>query len=868
MKYFSFRVVVVLVLLLFSCPAPAQECVTLNFFDAAHSYSQPYTCWDGSKCRVYASSSSVFTICNSGGIPVDMSIGTGSLVLETTMPGGWWNLEFKIDWGHSINCYRYGESPLLHLRVKWGQIASGADMWIELKDDQSIKTLYRSYTGQGDSYSNQSAAVYLLDYVTPSTSQWQDVYIPLSDFLADNPNLDPTRISILKFYGVGYYSQTNTLYIEKIRIVPDTACTYLDMIKVNQLGYLPGDRKLVLISYESGSPVTAPTYFQLKDADTQAIVYQGSTVLDTPSGSYWDYSGDTVYHADFSEFTTPGRYVIYSPQLGQTSPDFEISAHAYDQPFRDALRFFYYARSGYDIAEPYAEGHPRPNIYANNAYCSYDYDDNDASKMYDYDPLNAGITTRDVRGGWFDAGDLHLDVHNNVATLWFLLKTYQQFNSKLGPGLLNLPESDTQRNDIIPLITYQLDWFKKMQNPDGSVHFIVISSGSQQQQQVSDVSSGAACILAGIFAKAYTAFTDVPGMESYAADLLTRAELSWSWLVAHPDNYNPTSSSGYTWSYGIRDDTSFRSFAAIELYIATGSTSYRTYFETAFNRTGDAVTAFPGDFSGSGASGSSGHYNYLALIGSINGITAGYMDYIDTTRPVTAAIKNNIKQHFLSDAASALAHRNYTTYNIPLYMFNDLSWGSSGMLCGNAFVLLRAYEWTGNEEYRHAAQDVLDWISGRNPVARNFITGYGDNLHGTDHYSFYMFDHENPVPGYLCGNINAFGADWGQHPLNYYIKYKYKYYLNIQTAAILEPCLPWQAEMCYLLGYFASDLKLTADIYPDGLVDMLDANLLFQAWLTAPTDQNWNPDCDLADPANNLIDFADFAVLAAQWTEN
>ncbi len=840
----------------------AQEAIGINFFDATNSNAAPYTCWDKQGTYVYRDPAGVFTTC-SGGIPVNMSIGAGSLVLESQMPSGWWNAEFKLDWGHSVNFLRHGATPQLHLRVKWGQIASGADMWIGLIDDQYILNRYRFYAGQGSIYSNQDAWVLLSDYVTPSTSQWQDVYIPMSDFLADDPNLDLTRISMLKLSGAGNYSSINTLYIEKIRVIPEIGGEYSEMVKVNQFGYLPSDRKLAIVSYETGEVSPAPTYFQVRDETTRAIVHQASLSLDTPSGSSWDYSGDTVYHADFSSFTTPGRYVIYCPELGQTSPAFDVGVKSYDKAFRDALRFFYYARSGNDIAEPYAEGHTRPTIYANNSNSPYDYNDNDSTKMYDYDPSDSGITTRDVKGGWFDAGDLHLDVHNNVATLWFLLKTYEQFNDKLGPDLLNLPESDGQANDLIPLIKYQLDWFKKMQNTDGSVHFIVYNT-SDSQQKVSDVSSGAACVLAGIFAKAYTVFSSVPGMESYCNDLLGRAELSWSWLSTHPSNYNPTSNSNL-WSYGIRDDASFRSFAAIELYIATGNAAYRNFFETAFNSTGDARTAFPGDFSGTGVSGSAGHYDRISFITGINGIAAGYMDYVDTTRPVSASIKNNIKSHFLTDATEALTHRNWTTYNIPLYYYNDLSWGSSGMLCGNAYILLRAYEWTGNTDYRDAAMDVLDWISGRNPVSRNFMTGYGDSLHGTDHYSFYMFDHSNPVPGYLCGNINAFGGDWGQHPLKYYVKYKYKYYLNIQTAGLLEPCLPWQAAMCYLLGYFASDLKMTGDVYPDGTIDILDVSTLCDAWLSDPSDDNWNPMCDIAEPTN-YIDYADFAVLASQWT--
>ena len=391
-----------------------------------------------------------------------------------------------------------------------------------------------------------------------------------------------------------------------------------------------------------------------------------------------------------------------------------------------------------------------------------------------------------------------------------------------------------------------------MQNTDGSVHFMVIAtSGDQSRQMVSDVSSGAACVLASIFAKAYPLFSDIPGMESYAANLLSRAELSWSWLAAHPDTYNPTGPDGNPWSYGITHDIPYRALAAIELYIATGSSTYRTYFENGFNAASNPkpLNAFGGN----------SYYGWMGLMGS-SPLSKGYMDYIETTRPTTTSIKNAIQQEFLDEAVYLLNRTQCTNYNIHMLMFNDLYWGSSGMLCGNAYVLLWAYEWTGNTDFRDAAKDALEWIGGRNPVSRIFITGYGDSLHGTDHYSFYMFDHLNPVPGYLCGNINHHQS-W----LDYYIRYPWKYYMNIQSAGILEPCIHWQAQMCYLLGYFASDLNYPGDINSDAAIDHADLSALARAWMTSPQDSLWNPYCDLAIPLDETVDVADLAVLAGQW---
>ena len=820
---------------LFSRPViAAQESIGINFFDLAHSDAGSPSCWGSGKGYAWIGGGTTFLNCtsgNGGDVPVNTTMGAGSLSFTTTRPsgGGWCNIQFKLDGGHSVNFLRYGSEPFLYLRLKWGAIAPGAGLTIQLYDDYQIWNSYYVYAGQIGPYSSHYASINLSNYVTPSTTVWQDVYIPMSDFLASNPNLDLTRISFVEFSTTGNYSATNTLYIEKMKIIPDIANQYTDMVKVNQLGYQSNQRKLAIVSYEAGTVSVAPTYFQVKDVTSGTVVYQANLQLKTVCLSTWNKSGDTVYYADFSSFTTAGQYVIYCPELGQTSPAFNIGKKVFDNALRDSLRFFYYGRSAQEISEPFAEDHTRSGIYANNATCAYDYSSNDANHMYNYDPNHRRITWRDVAGGWFDAGDLHMDIHNNVTTLWFLLEMLEQQKNKLGPNTLSLPESDNQTNDLVLLIKYELDWFKKMQNTDGSVHFMVISEdGDLSRQEVSDVSTGAACILAGIFAKAYPLFSTIPSMETYSQDLLSRAELSWTWLMAHTSNYNPKGMNGSTWSYGITSDGSFRQFAAIELYIATGDSTYRTYFESRYT---SAVTSMQG----------------------ISAIGKGQMDYAETTRPVSATIKNAIITAYTNFANTLVTNVDCNPYRIPVNATGDISWGSSGLIACNAYTLLRVYEWTGNTQYRDAALDALEWISGRNPVSRIFITGYGDYLHGTDIFSFFWFDQINPVPGYLCGNVNT------QDFLHYYIKYPYKYYMNIQNASTLEPCIPWQAELCYLLGYFAYDLKL-----PD-TIDFAYLSEFSQAWLTTPADPGWNPNCDIAVPPDNIINFLDFAVLANQW---
>jgi hypothetical protein len=55
------------------------------------------------------------------------------------------------------------------------------------------------------------------------------------------------------------------------------------------------------------------------------------------------------------------------------------------------------------------------------------------------------------------------------------------------------------------------------------------------------------------------------------------------------------------------------------------------------------------------------------------------------------------------------------------------------------------------------------------------------------------------------------------------------------------------------------------DFNNDGYVNIIDLGIFMQAWLTSPGSPNWNPDCDVAVPHNNIIDFSDFTVFAGNW---
>jgi hypothetical protein len=56
-----------------------------------------------------------------------------------------------------------------------------------------------------------------------------------------------------------------------------------------------------------------------------------------------------------------------------------------------------------------------------------------------------------------------------------------------------------------------------------------------------------------------------------------------------------------------------------------------------------------------------------------------------------------------------------------------------------------------------------------------------------------------------------------------------------------------------------------ADFNEDEIVNFIDYAIFANAWNSNDSNSNWNPKCDIAIPANNLIDFNDLAVFCEDW---
>ncbi len=513
----------------------------------------------------------------------------------------------------------------------------------------------------------------------------------------------------------------------------------------------------------------------------------------------WLLDGDVIYAANFGALQTPGTYRVEVPELGAQSQEFFIATNVYQQLFRDSLRFFYYSRSGVAIAEPYAEGYSRAAFRAGNTNATYNY-----SSTYGHFHYGAN-NTRDAHGCWFDAGDTHVDVPNTATACWYLLEIMRDFGGSVPPHSLDLPESNPDQSDLVPLVGWGIDWLKRMQNPDGSVHHYVIdgpSSSTTQTQLVSDISSFATACAAAIFAKAYVVLSNdlSPGD---SADLLARAQLAWSWLQAHPSMVQPR----LPLSGGVdpgADDTSWgdatydarcRAFAAVELFEATGDAQFNNFFVTQFSQNGNSP--LNGSVFGANATGY-GSDNAISYLDHTLNLT--FMDYVRSARAVNTSVRTTLKNAWMNQASVLTNYAGLSGYHIPMLYPGHLYWGSSGgVLAPSAVVLARAFEWTGNTGYHQAAMQSLHFICGRNPVNRVLVSGYGDYQHSSDFFSQFWTDLLHQPPGYLGGSIDVTGS------ATMVVKDPWKRFINTQDADMTEPGVYWNSPFAWLAAYAASD---------------------------------------------------------------
>ncbi len=520
-------------------------------------------------------------------------------------------------------------------------------------------------------------------------------------------------------------------------------------VAVNQIGYKPDDKKIVVVK----SDRTDDESFIICDASTNETVYTGTlgAVISDPG------AGLDVRQGDFSDFNALGDYYIVTEE--GTSYRFTVSEAPYKDVYRDAVLMLYRQRCGMAV-EGDAAG------YAAHGECHLD-----EAVVYG----NEGVT-KDVTGGWHDAGDYGRYTVSGAEAVADLMMAYRDYEIK--DDDLGIPESGNGVPDILDEARYELDWMLKMQDSEtGGVYHKVTGLSfpdtvppeeETATMYLMPISTTATGDFAAVMAMASQIYKDID--PEFAETAFAAAEKAWEYVKDIDDTKGYTNPSDV--STGEYPDTNTKDeiyWAAAELYLAG-----RDDLE-------DTVKGYIKD---------------EKIIGGLGWIDMGtYADY-DLARS-DKAVAEDAKAELIKDADEAvgkMAEAGYFTS-----MGDNYPWGSNMTAANQSQLLQMVYNITKDAKYKEYAELQLDYLFGTNALGYCFVTGYGTYSPKDPHHRPSQIT-DGVISGMLVGGPNGGLEDpyaqtvlEGQSPAMCYID-------SSQSYATNEVAIYWNSPLIYAIA--------------------------------------------------------------------
>jgi len=301
-------------------------------------------------------------------------------------------------------------------------------------------------------------------------------------------------------------------------------------IVVDQFGYLPELEKRAVLrnpkrGYDAGQNYTPASRMQLINTATGQAVFEAAPRA-WQGGATDSQSGDQAWVFDFSSVTQRGRYVVRDPQNRLDSYPFEINANVYKPVLKAAFKSLYYQRAGFAKQAPYAAAGFEDRASHLGA-------GQDSQTRNFFDKGNVA-SARDLRGGWYDAGDYNKYTNWTANYILSLLHSYEE-NPRVWGDDFGIPESGNGVPDILDEVKWGLDWLARMQNPDGSLLSIQGLASASPPSAASGPSyygpPSTSASLSGAAAFGYAAKV-FKGQDS--RNYGSRAVRAWGWASKNP----------------------------------------------------------------------------------------------------------------------------------------------------------------------------------------------------------------------------------------------------------------------------------------------------------------------------------------------
>ena len=588
-------------------------------------------------------------------------------------------------------------------------------------------------------------------------------------------------------------------------------------ILVNQLGYFSNLNKKATLVSDSSSAVD----FELKDSSGKTV-YSGKSI---PMGNDKD-SGDSVHILDFSDYDGSGSgYTLVSGD--SSSWQFDISDDLYSGMLKDALNYFYQNRSGIDIESQYISS---GNASALARSAGHNPDVASTELVWGY----KDSYSLDVTGGWYDAGDHGKYVVNGGISVWTLQNQYERtlYNDNSSSALyadnsMNIPESGNNYPDLLDETRYELEFMLKMIVPDGyeyagMVHHKIhddkwtalgVAPADDTKERILKPPTTAATLnLSAVMAQAYRLWKDYDS--EFAQKCLDASVKAYEAAKKHPDMYAPFDEAIGGGAYGDNNVTDEFYWAACELYLATGESSYHDDIKKS-----DYYLQLPVELSGGEDIDSVGSMDWgnTAALGSLSLVLV--KDGLDDSE-----IKK-LTDNVVSASEYYISLEQSQGYGIPLAQstvaveagdestaITGYPWGSNSFVANNAIIMAYAYDLTGDSVHLNGVISAMDYLLGRNPLDYSYVTGYGYHAVKYPHHRWWANPVDDSFPsapdGVLVGGPNSGlqdpwvkGSGWNRGEKEPQLCYMD----NIEAWSTNECTINWNAPLAWLAGYFTPD---------------------------------------------------------------
>lgn len=520
----------------------------------------------------------------------------------------------------------------------------------------------------------------------------------------------------------------------------------LPVVRVNQIGYLPGVQKRATVVTGSTSPLD----WSLKDKNG-SIITSGKTV---PRSGIDKASGDAVHYLDFSTAKTPGTgYTIVVTENGTEykSHPFDIDESVYKKMRKDALAYFYHNRSGIQIEMPYcgrsdlarAAGHI-PDV---------------ASTWPNTDQENYQL---DVTGGWYDAGDHGKYVVNGGISVWTMLMQYERaallgIAGQYNDGSMNIPENSNKIPDLLDEARWEMEFMLKMQVPEGKkmagmahhkMHdekwtaLATAPIDDDQPRYLRPVSTAATLNLAATAAQAARIWKKFDSR--FSEKCLAAAEKAWAAALKNPAVYAPLQKMGGG-PYNDNCVTDEFYWAACELFVTTGKDEYLTKCKSSPH-----YLEMPSDLGSGEDKGLTGSFTWGSTqgLGTVTlALVKGRLDDAEVAKARNACV---------AAADNWMAISENEGYLVPIKVGPDgYPWGSNSFVLNELIVMGLAYDFTEDYKYISAVSEGMDYLLGRNPNDQCYVTGYGERPLENPHHRFWSYQSDNSFPKPPAGAVSG-----------------------------------------------------------------------------------------------------------------